>query len=452
MLLSKKGKIAVILITAPIWLTGCSSDDDGVIDNAPVSRTFTVTIENVAAEYDLVASGSFSTPVGAGGPGPIGPGDAYEASFSAAPGSKLSFATMFVPSNDFFYAPDEGGIALFDDQGMQVTGDITAQVMLWDVGTEINQEPGLGADQPQRQFGPNTGAADPDTMVRLAPDDFANLPAVSDVLMVTLTSTSPTGFTLRIENVSDDATLATSDGNTQAVPLAPGVWAIHTEDGPLFMPDQVDYGEGLGALAEDGSHSGLAALLEDTSGVTHLLAPGAFAVHTADDPLFTADAVALGNGLEALAEDGDPSGLSESLESQSGVNESGVFTTPTGAAGPSPLFPGNTYEFSFTGMPGERLSFATMLVQSNDLFYAPSGMGIELFDGQDAISGDITDMLLLWDAGTETNEEPGIGLNQAPRQTGPDTGDNEDGTVSPVNDGYTYTATSSILSVTIVSE
>ena len=35
---------------------------------------------------------------------------------------------------------------------------------------------------------------------------------------------------------------------------------------------------------------------------------------------------------------------------------------------------------------------------------------------------DVTNEFRFWDAGTEVNEAPGIGPNQAPRQAGPDTG------------------------------
>ena len=56
---------------------------------------------------------------------------------------------------------------------------------------------------------------------------------------------------------------------------------------------------------------------------------------------------------------------------------------------------------------------------------------------------------MLWDAGTEVNEEPGVGLNQAPRQAGPNTGMTENGIVKMVNDGYTYPAVSEVIRVTI---
>ncbi len=278
-----------------LLLAGCSEDDNG---NGPLdvnSRNFTVTLANISEAKAFSSRGVFNTPVGASQPGAIGPGDAYEFSFSAAPGSKLSFATMFVPSNDFFYAPDENGIDLFDGSGNQNSGNITTMIQLWDAGTEMNQEPGLGSDQPQRQSGPNTGAVDPLNQVRMAPDDFNNLPAVGNVIQVTLTAMAPTEFTLRIENVSTGTTLQTSDGGSQAVPLAPGVWVVHSDAGPLFMNNQMDYG----------------------------------------------------NGLEALAEDGDPATLASNI-----MNGSGVFNTPVGASQPGPLLAGNSYSFSFTASPG----------------------------------------------------------------------------------------------------
>ena len=58
-------------------------------------------------------------------------------------------------------------------------------------------------------------------------------------------------------------------------------------------------------------------------------------------------------------------------------------------------------------------------------------------------------MILLWDAGTEVNERPGIGLYQAPRQSGPDSGMDEGGNVRQVNDGYTYPNVSDVLRVVV---
>ena len=51
-------------------------------------------------------------------------------------------------------------------------------------------------------------------------------------------------FSVRIENVSDESSLPS--------PLAPGLWAVSDRDELLFSPMAPDRGEGLEALAEDG--------------------------------------------------------------------------------------------------------------------------------------------------------------------------------------------------------
>ncbi|MBC8191449.1 MAG: spondin domain-containing protein [FCB group bacterium] len=422
---------------------------DTTTNEPEIEGDFKVTIENIAEAKSYSASGAFNTPVGAAAPAPIFPGEAYEATFSAAPGSKLSFATMFVQSNDLFYAPDGGGIDLYDSMGDQMVGDITSQIMLWDAGSELNQEPGLGADQAPRQAGANTGAADTDNTVRLASDDFSNLPAVADVVQVSLSSNGATAFTLRIENVSSSSTLMTSDGGSTAVPLAPGVYVVHSGADVLFTAGMADYGYGLAAIAEDGDPTDLSSMIAMDTGVTQLYAPGVYVVHESANPLFTADVADRGEGLEDLAEDGDPSSLAAALTASSMYTASGAFNIPVGAAGPGALAPGASYEFVITAMEGDYLSLATMLVQSNDLFVAPSGMGIALFNDGTAMTGDVTSYLSIWDAGTEVNETPGIGLNQAPRQAGAGAGMDEMGLVSIVDDMYNYPSLSDIIRVTI---
>lgn len=425
-------------------LTVGACDDDDPTTPEPTPVTFEVEIANVSTSFDLADAAVFNTPVGASTPGPLGTGGAYEASFVAGPGHYLHFATMLVQSNDLFYGPSADGVRLFDDSGMPTTGDITDEIVLWDAGTEIDQEPGAGADQAPRQSGPNTGAADATGTVRRDMNAFGNLPAVSDAITVTLEYLGANEFRLRIENIADD--LTTSGGGMAPMLLAPGVVAVGGA-GVLFTEGAADPGDGLEALAEDGDPSGLIASLMPRVGVTSPLAPGVWAVHPSGNPLFTVGAVA-SPGLEALAEDGDPSGLAAELSGAAGVTSSGVFNTPSGASTPGPLLPGSSYTFSVTATAGDRLSFATMLVQSNDLFYAPDPEGLALFSSSDApVTGEITMELTLWDAGTETNERPGVGLTQAPRQPGPNTGMDEAGQVSAVNDGYDYPT--SVLRVTI---
>lgn len=439
-------KIALSL--APMVILAACNDSTSVED--PMPTTFEVSIENVSVVYDLASSGVFNTPVGSTAPGPLMPGSAYEATFSAAPGSKLFFATMFVQSNDLFYAPTGNGIALYDSQNQPLTGDVTSQVMLWDSGTEIDQEPGLGADQAPRQSGPDTGASDPTTTVRMATDDFGNLPNVSNVILVSLTYLGEGRFTLTIENIAAGTALATSTGSNPPVLLAPGVWAVGNGTDVLFSSGTTDSNQGLEELAEDGNPAVLATSLGMRSGLTSPLAPGAWAVHTGSGVLFVNGQADLGNGLEAVAEDGDPSTLIASLGANADVSSSGVFNTPVGASSPGPAFPTDVYMFTVVAIPGEKLSFATMFIQSNDLFFAPADSGVELFSSTGvAISGDVTQMFMLWDGGTEVNQEPGIGMSQAPRQSGPNSGTSENGSVRVVNDGFTYPAVGSVIRVTI---
>ena len=109
-------------------------------------------------------------------------------------------------------------------------------------------------------------------------------------------------------------------------------------------------------------------------------------------------------------------------------------------------------DFTFTAKPGMHLSVITMFGQSNDWFYALSHRGIELFKNGKAISGDITSEFMLYDAGTEVNEEPGIGPNQAPRQSAPNTGTAENGKVHLAKESTFFTRTGQLLRVTIMPE
>ncbi len=207
-----------------------------------------------------------------------------------------------------------------------------------------------------------------------------------------------TEFTVRIENVSTPSTLKLSNGETAPAPTAPVLWVIHTNRNPLFIKDRPDRG----------------------------------------------------HGLEHLAEDGDPSMLAEYLKTARGVVDVGAVAVPIGDSEPGPILPGKAYELKFRAEPGQQLTLAMMFGQSNDWFYAPSGDGINLFDEDEfPITGDITSQLVLWDAGTEVDEEPGLGPNQAPRQKGPNTGEDENGTVRPVGHTYDHPSVGQVLRVSL---
>lgn len=206
-------------------------------------------------------------------------------------------------------------------------------------------------------------------------------------------------FTVRVENVSTPQTLRLSNGTTAPAPTAPLLWTV-TDGG---------------------------------------------------NPLFTAGRKDRGQGLEQLAEDGNPGVLADYIKANMrSVAYSGVVTTPVGDKSAGPILPGKVYEFSFPAAPGQRLSMAMMFGQSNDLFYAPGAAAIALFDknGKPQTS-DLTGDLQLWDAGTEVNEEPGLGPNQAARQPAPNTGPSEQGVVRLVRDRFRYPAVTSVIRISI---
>lgn len=165
-------------------------------------------------------------------------------------------------------------------------------------------------------------------------------------------------------------------------------------------------------------------------------APGAFAVLTGDAVFFQNGKSAVGTALETLAEDGNPEPLVALLTKQAGVKQAGL------------ILPGQPV--TVTAEPGDRIAFASMFVQSNDLFYAPNPRGIGFFNAEGVPAhGELTSEVALWDAGTETNEAPGIGANQAPRQPKSNTGPDEGGAVGEVDDGFSYPAVSQVIRIEI---
>lgn len=206
-------------------------------------------------------------------------------------------------------------------------------------------------------------------------------------------------FTIRVENVSTPQTLKLSNGMTAPAPTAPVLWTITDEGNPLFTTGKKDRGFGLERLAEEGN-------------------PGVLADY-------------IGTSIKS-------------------VLTSGVVAIPIGDKAAGPITPGKAYEFTVSASPGQRLTIAMMFGQSNDLFYAPGDKAIALFDASGRpITADITSQLVLWDAGTEVNEEPGLGPNQAPRQPAPNAGRAEHGVVRVVKDSFKYPATREVVRVTV---
>jgi hypothetical protein len=395
------------------------------LEAAGGSQRFIVSVDNVG-QFSFRDSGVFNTPAGDAAPGPLLPGGSYSWGFHAAEGDRLSFATMLVQSNDWFFAPDELGIPLFQN-GVPLDGDVTDYVKLWDAGTEGDQPPGSGPDQAPRQAGPGSGPADPNRNVRQVLSGA--LPPVNRLLQASLAYLGDGAFRLTLTNLSANSSLPG--------PLAPGVGVVHTAPAPLFINGQPDFGLGLEAIAEDGNPAALASVLAARTGIASPLAPVAWTVAAAPGALFT-PGTAASAGLESLAEDGSPALLIANLA----ATNKGAAAVGRGAAEPGPIFPGDgNYSFEVTAAPGDHLSLAFMYVQSNDWFFGVDDLPLFNSSGQPR-SGSITPYVALFDAGTEVDQAPGFGPHQAPRQAGPNRGATQGGTITPVTaPGFTHAGT-----------
>jgi hypothetical protein len=332
----------------------------------------------LAGQMGVESSGVFNTPAGASAPGPLFPGQAYEFTFSTTmTTSRLSLATMLVQSNDIFASPDGQGIPVFGPDGSLWMGerDVTDELTFWDAGTELNQAPGLGPDQAPRQAGPDSGAAE--GVVRYFNDATRALPLADGIADVSVAGGAGGLFTVTVENVS-------AHRGSISTPIAPVFYTMHDDAWSFFMEGE----------------------------------PASM------------------NGLETLAEDGSPADL-VAYYTGSGMMGTGVIgaqDTPVGGM-PGPAAPGQSYQFAVTPDAAHRfLSIAFMVVQSNDVFIAFAPGGVALLDESgmlrslDEINADVRRSVAVWDAGTEANEVPGVGLNQPLQQAGPNTGPSD-----PVN-------------------
>jgi hypothetical protein len=422
------------LFAALAGLAACADDsmmgdDDDAVDPMPdpepTPRDFTVRIENVAP-WTVLKAGLASTKV-VPAPGPLGPGEAFDVTLTAGRNQRFNFAAMFGESNDWFFGPGPEGIPLYDDAGNPVTGDVTAQVALWNAGTEIDQEPFVGDSTGPKQTAPDFGAPDPDPTVRDIPSTVTltdgstfTRPAIADMIRVTVTPGANRQFTIRIANVSTDATLQTSAG-ARSVHISPAVWALHQRPAPLFETGTADRGQGLELVAESGRGANLSTVLGILSGSATPVSPGVFAIHQGESPLYSLGRADAGLGLERISENGDPTLLGAAMASVEDA-VTGIFNTPVGADAPGAARPGSAYEIPITAIPGDRVSFVQMFGWSNDWFFATDPDGIALFDGELPIEGDVSHMIAIYDVGTELDQELAIGADTGPQQMMPDQG------------------------------
>ena len=156
------------------------------------------------------------------------------------------------------------------------------------------------------------------------------------------------------------------------------------------------------------------------------LAPGVFVVHDPAWALLSPGRSVAGSPLEALAEDGAPHSLLSLLDTTEGVYEAGLLSDlEEGGYREAAMPPGGAASIDVELSADQRLSVALMFGQSNDVLVAALSVAPPPGGGELPLS--------LWDAGTELNEEPGAGADQAPRQAAANTGAEEQGGVYEVS-------------------
>ncbi len=172
------------------------------------------------------------------------PEEFYEFTFTVPEGAnsaKMSFVSMSSISNDWLFAPRGSGINIFNNDGAAITGDITNQILLWDAGTEEENEATRGGGSPELR------ADDDNANVRVVEAD------VSEYLKAEITNYNASNrtFTLRIENLRGEF------ADPDPIRISPGVLVVHNDNNPFFTEGAADRGDGLQLLAERGNFSEL---------------------------------------------------------------------------------------------------------------------------------------------------------------------------------------------------
>lgn len=372
-------RLIISVLSMLLLLTVMSCERDDVNDPSlgpPATADFTITIENVFEEKEFFANGTF---------GRVDSGLTVSFVVNARPGQHLSFAASLNDLSDVFIGFDDVGIDLYP-AGSPLTGEITDLCNFWDAGVA-------------------TAGGLPDTA--LIEISTAGILSVDDVIEVSLEHDGGTEFIVSIKNVTEDISLFNR--------VAEGVWVIHEPDQmPLFEQGGMASSE-LSSLSAFNSNAAMDSYLSKNSGLFSALSPGAFGLN---DSLFFIG-VKANSKIESLAEDGDPSGFSSDPS-----EFTNVFDTPIGASGPGPILPGESYSFTVSATDGDFISMGSMILESNDWFIGANY--IPLFHIGLPLTGEITSILKVYDAGTEQDEFPGLGPNQAARQGGNNLGPEED--------------------------
>ncbi|MCD8094341.1 MAG: spondin domain-containing protein [Bacteroides sp.] len=287
------------------------------------------------------------------------------------------FATMYGASKDWFFAPENPGINLYNDDGTPITGDVSSQIRLWDNGTKDNM----------------TGTAESANIMEVEGVDASTLMSLKLEYVA-----SSSEFTLTIMN--------TSGSTANETPFSPGVWAASNVFGgkllnemPFYKKEEMSNAE-ITAIAQSGDNTLLSAKISDNTGIITGISPAIVVVYTGDvNPIYEAGKKDAGIGLTNLAQMGDASMLKTSLEKMSNVKKVYI-------AGSAPVAPGEKVEVQFDATENDHIAYATMFGYSNDWFYANDAMIPASF------KGDVTEKTTLYDDGTAVSQYPGAGNAQ----------------------------------------
>lgn len=367
--------VATMFALASTVLVSCSDNDDKDMPQ-PVSSV--ISFENVLEPKEFVESGAFVGMGGAGVDAPVVlPGSSISFKFHAGKGQALMFATMYGKSKDWFFAPENPGLKLYNDNGTAITGDVSSQIKLWDNGTKDNM----------------TGDAESANIMEVG---GVSAPQLMQLELDYMASSSE--FTLTITN--------TSGGTANETPFSPGVWAVSNVFGGKLLNEMPFYTKGamsnaeITAIAESGNNSLLSAKVSANTGIITGVSPAVVVIYTGDvNPIFEAGKKDAGIGLSNLAQMGDGSILKASLEKMSNVKKVYI-------AGNAPVAPGEKAEVMFESVEGDHIAYAAMFGYSNDWFYANDATIPA------SIKGDVTLKTALFDDGTAVSQYPGAGNTQ----------------------------------------
>ncbi|RYZ72278.1 MAG: hypothetical protein EOP09_03440 [Proteobacteria bacterium] len=195
--------------------------------------------------------GSFEVPENETTAGPAFPGHAYSFEVELKAGERLSFATMYGVSNDWFFSTTRG-ISAQDLKYNQAL----SKVGIFDAGTEVDQNPSNAPDTAGNQTAPNTGLADPVAYAR-GLSSFPSFQA-SNFIKVESRQIARDRYLVRLFVLAQSPT-----------GLSPGVFWVTNAVNPAHLVflsgSPIDPATGLERIAEDGNHL---PLLEYLRGLT----------------------------------------------------------------------------------------------------------------------------------------------------------------------------------------